>query len=94
MNRTERLADAIKKIAQDHKEEIKALSFRGKLGGTNAAHIAGWKNVGVATITVACKMARVPTLNYWSGSAPTPSTSIPECIAEESYKIYKQIFDK
>jgi len=92
--RTEKLIEEIKKIAEKYQKEINGLSYNGPNGGTNARLIPGWYHTGNATITRACGIAGVPRLNYWSGSNPTPATSIPLCISIDVIKAYKKIFKK
>lgn len=90
--RTERLAQELALIAERHENEISALSYRGPRGGRNAKHIPGWRCMGNHAITRAAGLAGVPQMSYWSGSAPTPSTAIPACMADEALEAYKLIF--
>lgn len=92
MNRTMQLAEKIKKIEANHSEEIKALNRRGVKGGTNALYIDGWIHSPSGTITRAAHIAKLPTMPYWSGSAPTPSTAIPRCVYADVCAAYAEIF--
>jgi hypothetical protein len=93
MNRIEKLSIEIEKIILKNKKALSALEFKSPRGGHNARFIQGWKNCGNAAVTRAAKIAQCPTLNYWSGSAPTPSTAIPFCISEKIFKKYSEIFN-
>lgn len=92
MTRTEKLAKKISKIYTKNGEEIAQLETSGPRGGNNARTIEGWANIGNGTITRAVKLAGVPTMKYWSGSAPTASTALPACILEDCYDAYYEIF--
>jgi hypothetical protein len=92
MTRIERLASKIEKIYQTNKAAIDILPNRGPNGGTNAASIEGWMNYGNGTITKAANMTHMPVMNYWSGSAPTPSSALPAICYEEITKAYNDIF--
>lgn len=93
MTRTEQLAKAIQKIAKKHQKEIKSLKYSGPKGGGNARYIEGWEHIGNGTITKACHLAGLPTMNYWSGKNSTPAAAFPECVAEEIREVYLQIFN-
>jgi hypothetical protein len=90
--RTEQLADAIEKIYQANKADIDTLPNHGPNGGRNAATISGWTNYGNGTITRAANMTNMPVMSYWSGSAPTPSSALPEMCYKEITKAYNKIF--
>ena len=92
MTRTEKLSNEIGRIVAENKSEIDNIEHHGPDGGTNAANIPGWSHTGNGTITRAANMAGCPTKNYWSGSNPTPATSIPTCILKETESEYKKIF--
>ena len=79
---------------RDHAVEIKAIiadiydnqaiEFSGPRGGSNAARIKGWSSGGWGWWVKAFRMAHVccPAIDYWSGWAPTPSTAIPQAVAQ------------
>ncbi len=92
--KTEKLAEEIKKISDEHKQEILALPVIGPCGGTNAKFIEGWKPTYNSTITRACKAAGLLLLDYWTGKYPTPQHAIPQCIWPEVRKQYEEIFLK
>jgi len=83
MNKTQKIAERLKSIWESIPEGQKQLSFSGPKGGRNARLIPGWICTGDQTITKACKIAGIPMMNYWSGSAPTPSTSIPKVLYDK-----------
>jgi hypothetical protein len=95
MTRTEKLAEEIRKIAIKRTPEMaQDLIFRGPRGGRNAARIYGWHCTGNSTISKAARMAgNLPMMNWWHGSAPTPSKAIPECCAGEIIDAYNRIFE-
>ena len=90
--RTQKLAKEIDKIYKANKTKIDALPNRGPQGGINAANIPGWSNYGNGAITRAANIASIPTMRYWSGSAPTPSTALPSCVYDEITAAYNRIF--
>ena len=92
LTRTEKLSQAIQEIYEANKIAIKNLDTKGPNGGTNAANISGWINHGNGTITKAANESQMPVLNYWSGSAPTPSSAIPACVYNDCVKAYDRIF--
>ena len=92
MTKTERLAEELVKIKAKHEKEIAALAYRGPRGGRNAKYLPGCRCLGNHAITQAAGLARVPQMSYWSGSAPTPSTAFPACMADEAVEAYKLIF--
>lgn len=95
MTRLQQLAIKIDDIYQAHKAEIDALSRSGPKGGTNAAYISGWVAPGITAISRAANMSKhMPTLNYWSGSNPTPSTAIPLCAFKDMSLAYNKIFNR
>jgi hypothetical protein len=92
--KTVRLAKIIQDIYEQNKIKIDALPIKGPLGGHNAKFIEGWKNLGNGTITKSVNMTSLPTLNYWSGSNPTPSTAIPKCVYDKIKAAYDKVFNK
>jgi len=90
--RTQNLAIAIEKIYKSHKKEISLMSRRGPRGGYNARSISGWVNIGEGAITKAVNMTNCPTMNFWSGSATTPSTAYPKCVEDDVWTKYREIF--
>lgn len=88
MTRTEQLSIELQKIAAKHKKEIDKLSYCGPRGGSNGAKISGWAR-STANIT---RAGGLPTINWWDGSNPTPSTGIPACCKDEAYAAQKKIF--
>ena len=88
---TSNMTDIAKMLLNEHRDEIDALPQRGPKGGTNAANIPGWSHSPHQTITKACMAAGVPVLNYWHGSAPTPASAIPSCIAGQLLAAYYKI---
>lgn len=88
MTRTEQLNRELKQIAAAHKSEIDALPLRGVKGGSNAKNIKGWTR-STANIT---RAGGLPMLSWWDGCAPTPSTGIPTCCAQEAYAAERKIF--
>lgn len=93
MTKTQQLAALISDIYNKHKADIDALPTRGVNGGTNAAYIDGWVNIGNGTITKAINKTGMPTLNYWSGSSPTPATAAPAFVMDDINNAYKSIFN-
>jgi len=89
MSRTQQLAKEIQELIKGKKF---SLEWRGPLGGTNARLIEGWSQPTNGTISKACKMAGVPTMNWWSGSLPTPTTAIPTQLVGPTYELYLKIF--
>jgi len=83
MNKTQELANKLENIWENISDDEKKLSFYGPRGGRNARFIPGWICVGNQTITKACIIAGIPIMNYWSGSAPTPSTAIPKILYDK-----------
>jgi hypothetical protein len=92
MNKTMRLVNQIKAIAAAYKSDINNLSYTGPRGGSNAANIQGWTHNGNGTITKACRLAGVPIAPYWSGSAKTPASAIPQAINDQAVAAYNTIF--
>lgn len=90
--RTQKLSAKFNEIYTKYKKEIDALPRRGPRGGTNAAHITGWVAIGNGTITKAANQSKMPTLNYWSGSHPTPSSAIPYVAHVDMMHAYNAIF--
>jgi len=90
MTRTDRLQIKLREIAENHKEEIEKLSYRGPRGGRNALYINGWSR-STNNIT---RANGLPMLNWWDGSAPTSSTGIPECCYDEAIAAEKEIFKR
>ena len=88
MTRTQQLRIELEKIAAEHQKEIDELPTRGPKGGHNARYINGWVR-SCANIT---RAGGLPMMRLWDGSAPTPSTAIPECCAKEAYEAEKRIF--
>jgi len=52
----------------------------------NKRPATGWAVVGNCQFTNAIRMAGLPNDNFWSGSAPTPSTQAPSEIVAYCYK--------
>jgi len=80
-----------------YKNEINKYPRSGPRGGNNAACDWAkpyWRHLGNAAITRACNEAGVPTMPYWSGSATTPATSIPACMAEGMERAYRKIMGR
>ena len=94
MTRTQELAKSIQKIYEVNKKAIDSLPTKGPNGGTNAATIVGWENYRNGTITRAANMTDMPVMNFWSGSAPTPSSALPDMCYDEIINEYKRIFNK
>jgi hypothetical protein len=94
MSKMKILAGDISKVFIHHKATIKGLPSQGPKGGSNAKFIKGWKPSPNQTITKAFHIAGLNTLNYWSGTAPTPSQAIPECMYNDCCNLYKAVFNK
>jgi len=88
--KTGQLHDKLEVIAKRHASEIGELSYKGPKGGRNARNIDGWSR-STANIT---RAGGLPTLKWWDGSAPTPSTGIPTCCADEADVAEKEVFGK
>jgi len=87
INKTRELAKKLGSLWDNISEAEKdRLEYYGPRGGVNAAYCKGWCCLGDQTITKACHMANIPTKSYWSGSNPTPSTSIPKILYQEMLK--------
>lgn len=93
MTRTQQLAEELAKLlTPEIIAKIKALPTKGPRGGNNAKTIPGWSHSPNGTISYACNKAGIPTMKFWSGSAPTPSTAIPTCLASVAQALYNKIF--
>lgn len=90
--KTQQLTCAIQAIFVANRAEIDSLATTGKNGGTNAARIEGGSNYHNGTITRAANMSNMPVLDYWSGSAPTPSSALPACVQSEVLGEFNRIF--
>ena len=87
MNKTEALAKKVKECWDAlPKSKVENIKYIGPRGGKNARYVEGWVHLGDQTLTKACNMAGIPAMFYWSGSATTPATSIPQCLVEEMLK--------
>jgi hypothetical protein len=93
MTRTQKLSIEIQNIYLRNKIAISALDRRGPNGGTNANNIMGWTRSPSGTVTKAANMTDLPVLNLWDGSAPTPSSAIPECVYADIVRVYNKIFN-
>jgi hypothetical protein len=91
--RTEKLTQKINEIVKGNKTELSKLNFNGPKGGHNARNINGWESPGIAAISRAANLSgNCPTMNWWSGSCPTPSLAIPSCISFEIKAAWREIF--
>ena len=90
--RTQKLITICNALYAVNKTEIDALATNGPRGGCNAAYIDGWAHNGIAVITRAANLSDLPTMPYWSGSAPTPATSIPRCVNDLLIGAHTKLF--
>jgi hypothetical protein len=90
--KTQKLAGKLAEIAENHATEIAELEYRGPRGGQNAKTIPGWSRSTNNITRAAGLIQGFPRMNWWDGSAPTPSTGIPTCCAAEAYAAEKNIF--
>lgn len=57
----------------------------------NKRPATGWDVVGNAGFTRAIRAAGLPNTNYWSGSAPTPSTQAPKEIVDYCWSNFAKV---
>jgi hypothetical protein len=88
MTRTQKLHEALVKIAESRKDQIALLEYVGPRGGKNAKNIYGWTKSS-ANIT---RAGGLPMMKWWDGKYPTPATAIPCCCAGEAHEAERKIF--
>ena len=88
MTKTEKRTEWLKTKKEEIEAAIRRPREENKKGGTNCFSLKGWSGGGYGYWLWAFSEAGIacPSRNYWSGSAPTPSTAIPFAVSEILWK--------
>jgi hypothetical protein len=87
-NKTKLASIILKNAWKDLPVKQKKLEHCGPRGGKNSRYIPGWSHSPSSTVTKACHLAGIPTMDYWADFInPTPSTAIPTVLLKVAQKL-------